>query len=143
MIQIDDPKTKMSMTLETIALRFESLETKIDTLEKQMAVLLGEEKPVKLAKKEKKEKKKEKKPKSDEEDKPKVKRISGYILYSKATREEVKDALAEKLGDEDEKVKSTDIMKELGRMWKELSDEDREQWNEKAKELKEAGSDTD
>ena len=84
-------------------------------------------------KKEKKEKKKAKKDASDDDEAPKKKRTSGYIIFSNATRDEVKDALAK----DDEKPKNTEIMKELARLWKALPDEERAQWNVKAKELKE------
>ena len=39
---------------------------------------------------------------------------------------------------DDEKPENTDIVKELARLWKELSDEDKETWNNKAKEIMEA-----
>ena len=125
----------MTMTLEIVAQR-------IEALEKQMAILMAEKAPKAKTKPEKPEKK-TKKPKSDDEDeKPKSKRVSGYILYSKATRDEVKDMLTTEQNDDDVKIKSTDIMKALGKMWKELSEEEREQWNAKAKEMKD-GSYTD
>ncbi len=112
----------MSMTIEILAQR-------VETLEKQMADLLSEKK-----KTEKKAKKEKKKSKDTDDDEPKKKKgPSGYLLYSKAMRDEAKDKLAK---GSDEKPKSTEIMKELGAMWKALSDDEREGWNEKAKELK-------
>ena len=77
----------------------------------------------------KKSKKSSKNADSDDE-KPKTKRISGYIIFSKAMREEAKATLAE---NSDEKVKNSDVMTELGKMWKALDDEEKEAWNEKAK----------
>tara|TARA_E500000178_G_C16825236_1_gene663437 strand:- start:543 stop:884 length:342 start_codon:yes stop_codon:yes gene_type:complete len=110
------------MTIEILAQR-------VETLEKQMADLLSEKK-----KTEKKAKKEKKKSKDTDDDEPKKKKgPSGYLLYSKAMRDEAKDKLAK---GSDEKPKSTEIMKELGAMWKALSDDEREGWNEKAKELK-------
>ena len=76
-----------------------------------------------------KSKKSSKNADSDDE-KPKTKRISGYIIFSKAMREEAKATLAE---NSDEKVKNSDVMTELGKMWKALDDEEKEAWNEKAK----------
>ena len=114
----------MSMTLELVAQR-------VEVLEKQMADLLSEKK--KTEKKAKKEKKKSKDTDDDEPSKKKKKGPSGYLLYSKAMRDEAKEKLAK---DSDEKPKSTEVMKELGTMWKALSDDEREGWNEKAKELK-------
>ena len=112
----------------------EILNQRVEALEKQLALVL-ENKTSELVKPQKS--KKTKKPKddsSDSEDKPKSKRVSGYILFSNATRDEVRDSLSK----DEEKPKNTDIMKELARLWKELSDEDKEPWNNKAKELKEA-----
>ena len=110
------------------------LAQRVEVLEKQLALLLEtkttEDKQPKKPKKEKKPKKDD----SSDDEKPKKKRVSGYILFSNATRDEVRD----KLADGDEKPKNTDIMKELARLWKELPDEEKESWNAKAKELKES-----
>ena len=108
------------MTLEIVAQR-------VETLEKQMALLLAKNASTEVPKKEKKSKKSD-----SDDDKPKVKRVSGYILYSNAHRDQVK----EELSDGDTKAKNTDIMKKLASMWKDLSDDEKEQWNSKAKELK-------
>jgi len=119
----------MSMTLELVAQR-------VDALEKQMKELLdknaSDEPATKKPKKEKKEKK-EKKSDSDD-DKPKTKRTSGYILYSNAHRDEVK----EELSDGETKAKNTDVMRKLAENWKALDDDGQAEWNAKAKELKEA-----
>ena len=112
----------MSMTLEIVAQR-------VEVLEKQMADLLGDKK------KSDKKAKKEKKAKDTDDDEPKKKKgPSGYLLYSKVTRDEAKEKLAK---ESDEKPKSTEIMKELGAMWKALTDDERTGWNDKAKEPKE------
>ena len=118
----------MSITIDILAER-------VAVLEKQIAVLLSE-KAVDVSKATKdtkatKDNKKSKKVKEDDGP-PKKKRTSGYILYSNAHRDEVKDTMTEG----DEKPKNTDIMKKLAENWKKLSDEDREKWNTKAKELK-------
>lgn len=116
-----------------------SLEARISQLEKQMAVLMAQngidpqltmnsDKKVKKEKG-KKEKVKKEKVESDDE-KPKKKRISGYILFSNAKRDEVKELLSE----DDEKPKNTDVMKELARLWKELDDDEKAVWNAKAKD---------
>ena len=123
----------MAMTnlqiLDLVTQRVEILGERVATLEKQMAQLLSKSDPE--PKKEKKEKK-SKKETSDDEDKPKKKRVSGYILFSNANRDDVKEKLAEG----DVKPKNTDVMKELAKMWKELGDDEKEIWNNKAKELK-------
>ena len=113
------------MTIETLSQR-------IEVLEKQLALLLNTEQETDNSKKPKKTKKS--KNDFDSEDKPKTKRTSGYILFSNANRDEVRDSLS----NDNEKPKNTDIMKELARKWKELSDEDKEPWNTKAKEIKDA-----
>tara|TARA_Y100000816_G_scaffold288946_1_gene274468 strand:+ start:732 stop:1076 length:345 start_codon:yes stop_codon:yes gene_type:complete len=110
----------------------EILSQRIEVLEKQLALLLNTEQETDNSKKPKKTKKS--KDDSDSEDKPKTKRTSGYILFSNANRDEVRNSLTK----DDEKPKNTDIVRELARKWKELSDEDKEPWNAKAKEIKDA-----
>ena len=63
-------------------------------------------------------------------DKPTKKRTSGYLLYSSENREAVKT----KLTADGTKLKNQDIMTELGAMWLALSDEERAEWNAKAKQ---------
>ena len=105
-----------------------SLEMRVEVLEKQIAQLLSDkttdDKP-------KKKPKKEKKADSDD-DKPKKKRTSGYILYSNSMRDEVKEALTL----DGEKPKNPDIMRELAKNWKALSEDEQEVWKAKAKEIK-------
>ena len=121
----------MSMTLEIVAQRVAALESQMSELSSKMEELVKV-----VSKKEKKEKKEKKAKKdavsSDDEDEPKKKRVSGYILFSNANRDDVKEKLAEG----DEKPKNTEVMKELAKMWKELGDDEKEVWNAKAKELK-------
>ena len=87
----------------------------------------SEDKPekTKKAKKEKKEKKDEK------EDKPK-RSPTGYLLFSKDARASVKEELTEKLG-EDEKLKPQDVVSAIAVRWKALEQEERDEWNSKAK----------
>ena len=87
--------------------------------------------PEKPSKKEKKDKK---------EDKPKKKRVSGYILFQKAARELAKQSLEAAAEEDEPKIKQSAILSELGKMWKALSDEEREEWNEKAAEQKASDS---
>jgi hypothetical protein len=114
----------MSMTIELVAQRLE-------VLEKQMAMLLADKTTDDSDDKPKKKPKKEKKADSDDE-KPKKKRVSGYILYSNASRDDVKEALTV----DGDKPKNPDIMRELAKNWKALSEEEQEVWKEKAKEIK-------
>tara|TARA_Y100000591_G_scaffold303911_1_gene300142 strand:+ start:108 stop:464 length:357 start_codon:yes stop_codon:yes gene_type:complete len=116
------------MTLELVAQR-------VEILEKQMAALMADKttEPTVPTKKSKKEKKKSTKSDSDDEA-PKKKRVSGYILFGKAERDNVKAEL-EAAADADTKVKSTEVMKRLGELWKDLPEATRDEWNAKAKEL--------
>ena len=114
----------MSMTLEIVSQR-------IAELEKQMAAVLVkidfDGKDDKKPKKEKKEKK-EKSPKGEKADgEPKKKRgLTGYLLFSKEKRPEVKEELGE--------VKPTEVVTEVAKRWKALTEEERAAWNERAKE---------
>ena len=116
----------------------ELLTQRVDVLEKQIALLLTDntlhDNTKAKTKKDKKEKKNSKSSNdSDEESKPKKKRVSGYLLYSSAMRDDVKKDL---FGDD--KPKNSEIMVELGKRWKALTDEEREEWNTKAKDIKES-----
>ncbi len=109
------------------------LTQRVELLEKQLSAVLAKTDDVKEVKPNKEKKpKKEKKDDSSDDDKPKKKRVSGYILFSNATRDDVKT----KLTTGDEKPKNTEVMKELASMWKELTDEERGEWNTKAQEIK-------
>ena len=116
----------MSMTLELVAQRIAALESQMSTL----LDTANADKNVKKVKKVKKAKTTD--TDSDGEQPAKKSRISGYILFGKATRDEVKAELFP----DGEKVKSSQVMTELGKRWKALTDEERDGWNAKAKELK-------
>jgi len=131
----------MTMTIEMLNARVETLvkedvrkTTRLETLEKQVALLLkggNTEVEVKKSKKEPKTKKSKEESSSDEEDKPKKKRgTNGYIVYSKSVRDEV----IAKLSVGEEKPKNTEIMKQQAAMWAELSVEEKAQWTAKAKD---------
>ena len=113
------------MTLEMVAAR-------VAILEKQMADLMSEEKPKKETKKEKKEAK----VKTDE---PKKKRgVSGYLVFAKEMRETAKENLV-KAGNET--AKPTEVLTEVAKMWRELDDEGKEEWNDKAKAINSGSED--
>ena len=127
------------ITMSTIQM----LEARVETLEKQLAMLLKDQVvDVKKSKKSKdtdevvvKEPKKSKKskdePSSEDEDKPKKKRgTNGYILFSNANRDDVK----EKLHVGEEKPKNKEVMKELAQMWQGLDATEKAGWTAKAKE---------
>ena len=105
------------MTLEIVAARIEELERQTDRV-----LELLEEKEAKA--------KGEKKPKAEKPEKPKRRGTTGYILYSKTNRAEVKAEM--------EGAKPTEVVTALAKMWKELSEPERQEWNARAKEANEA-----
>ena len=62
---------------------------------------------------------------------------TGYLMFCKELRPDVKAALEELLED-GEKLAPTDTVKELAAQWKGLTDEERADWNKKAADNKEA-----
>tara|TARA_B110001452_G_scaffold201436_3_gene171523 strand:- start:33 stop:374 length:342 start_codon:yes stop_codon:yes gene_type:complete len=110
-----------------------TLEQRVEILEKQMATLMPAQAESTKSSKTKKGSKAKSADSSDDE--PKKKRSpSGYLLFSNAMREDVKVALA----DGDEKPKPQAVTTELARRWKELEQDERDEWNTKAKAMKEA-----
>ena len=109
----------MSMTLDLAYQR-------IAELEKQMTAVLAKLEENKEAKP--KKAKKEKSPKKEKADgEPKKKRgMTGYLLFSKENRAAVKEELGE--------VKPTEVVTEVAKRWKALTDEERTAWNVRAKE---------
>jgi hypothetical protein len=125
--------------VEALAMRIDTLEKsdkaaamRIDALEKDIALRfnVGDANVVK-GKKEVKPKK-EKKAKPGPDDKPKEKRVTGYILFSNDVRDDVKTQLS----GADDKPKNTDVMTEIARQWKALDPKDRDDWNAKAAKAK-------
>lgn len=92
----------------------ETLTKRLDALEQQIALLSNTETKTSL--------------KTPKADKPK-KKPSGYNLFCKEMRNTAKTALQ---NDSTGEFKPTDIMKRLGSMWKDLTDDQRLEWNSKA-----------
>ena len=109
----------------------EILAQRVELLEKQLADMLKNNN-TETKDKQTKTSKKQKTSKKDSPKKERVKSTTGYIQYSNAHRDEVKELLA---SESDEKPKNTDIMRQLASNWKQLSDDDKAVWNEKANEL--------
>jgi len=128
--ELEERMAKQNAELE------EKMASHLCHLEEKMAKIELAIKPVVVKEKKEKKDKKEKKEASDD-DKPKKKRTSGYILYCGSIRPEVKERLAAECGN-DEKPKTTDIMKELARLWQELEVDVKEGWKVKAQELRES-----
>ena len=124
--------TTTTTTTTTMATTIDMLSQRLEILEKQIATIIENKTDEVEKPKKPKKSKKAKEESSDSDDKPKPKRTSGYILFSNATRDEVRDNLT----NDDEKPKNTDIVRELARLWNELSIDDKAPWNAKAKEIK-------
>ena len=121
------PPNQMSMTLELAVER-------IVELERQMADVLKrlDEPAVKPAKETKAAKKSPKKEKPDGE--PKKKRgLTGYLLFAREKRAEVKADLGD--------VKPTEVITEVAKRWKAMTDDERVTWNTRAKEEGEVSDD--
>ncbi len=81
------------------------------------------------------------KQKTETTDKPKTKRgTTGYLMVTGELRKEVTDEMAQSLAD-GEKLKPSQVVTELAGRWKALSDEEKAEWNEKAKTKNAAESD--
>jgi len=113
---------------KTTSMRVDALEK---TLASQLTVQpkpLDDKKKDKEDKKEKAVAKKEKKAKADPAD-VKPKRVTGYILFCNSNRDDVKT----KLSIDDEKPKNTEVMTELARLWRAIDQDEKDEWNAKAK----------
>jgi len=113
-------QTQMAMTNEQLTKMVEALNKRVVELEKINGVVLE----VADDKKPKKEKK-EKKP----VDPNKPKKTSGYLIYSNSVRAEVKDQLIAGGGE----GKPKEVVQAIAAKWKELGDDGKAVWNEKAK----------
>jgi hypothetical protein len=83
--------------------------------------------------KEKKEEKKKEKKEKKEVDPNKPKKTSGYLLYSADVRQQVKAKLIEDGGE----GKPKEVVQAIAAKWKQLKDEEKALWNDKAKAIKE------
>jgi len=115
----------MSTTLELVAAR-------VALLEAQLAEVMELVKPTK--------EKKEKKEKNEKSEEPKKKRgVSGYLMFAKEMRPEAKQLLID-CGNET--PKPTEVLTLVAKQWRELGDEEKGEWNEKAKAIN-SGSDSE
>tara|TARA_B100001741_G_scaffold253590_1_gene215688 strand:+ start:90 stop:476 length:387 start_codon:yes stop_codon:yes gene_type:complete len=115
------------------ATNVQMLTERVELLEKQLAAITKNDNSNSNTKNTKTSKKGSSK--KDSPKKERVKTTTGYIVYSNSFRDEVKQHLTSLLTDDEvKKPKNTDIMKELARMWKDLNDDEKIVWNNKAKE---------
>ena len=115
-------QTQMAMTIKQLTKMVEALANRVEELEKQNDVV-----EKKGGEKEKKEKKDKKEKKVVDPNKPK--KTSGYLIYSNFVRAEVKEQL---IADGNE-GKPKEVVQAIAAKWKELGDEEKAVWNEKAK----------
>lgn len=110
--------TDFYISLVTIIMeaRVAELENKVKHLMEQIGVDMPE--------------KKNKSKNSTTEESKKKKSVTGYLLYANDTRASVKQSL---IDTGTENPKPTDVIKEVAKLWKSLTDEDRHTWNLKAK----------
>ena len=113
-------QTQMAMTIEQLTKMVEALTKRVQELEKLNGVV-QEVVDNKKTKKEKKEKK--------VVDPNKPKKTSGYLIYSNSVRAEVKEQLIAAGGE----GKPKEVVQAIAAKWKELTDEQKAVWNEKAK----------
>ena len=73
-----------------------------------------------------------KKPKAKKDETKPKRAPTGYLMYSKDVRALVKEELTAALG-EDEKLKPQAVVSAIAVRWKALSEDDRGEWNTKAK----------
>ena len=122
--------TMTDITLQVAMTKIAELESNYANL---LQVLQANNIDFDLATTTKKSKSSKKTGKTDKTDKPK-KPISGYILFSKESRELAKTNLVQHNGDQ-YVLKNSDVMVMLGKMWKELDEDTQKSWNNKAKNM--------
>ena len=112
------------MAAKQLEMRVAELEKIVAGLNAKADALVAPEEPTKT------KSKKEKAPDDDTPKKPKAK--TGYLVYSSEKREEIKQLLENETG---EKPKPKDVISKLGATWKTLTDEEKEVYNVKAKDM--------
>ena len=108
----------MAMMIEQLAKTVDALTKRVEELEKDNEGAVEEPKKTKKEKKEKKL-----------VDPNKPKKTSGYLIYSNSVRAEVKEQLIAGGGE----GKPNEVVRAIAAKWKELGDEEKAVWNEKAK----------
>ena len=81
-------------------------------------------------------------PKVNKDGTPRKKRATcGYMIFSNEKRSETREALLEEAGED--KLAPGAVVKELGRLWKELEESEREAYNKQAKDKDSSASSSD
>ena len=115
------------MSIEKANERVKELEKKMSEVMRRLEMKEEKEKPTGKEKGKGKGKEKGK----SKEDKDKKKRgMTGYLLFAKEKRPEVKEELVE---GGNESPKPTEVITEVAKRWKAMSEEEQGEWNERAK----------
>jgi high mobility group protein B1 len=126
----DDRSDEMEKYIKMAAddkARYEDENKKKNVVDSTDDELVEEDKPeTKKVETKKVDSTKVKKVKKVDETKP-SKNVTGYTYFCQTNRESVKD--------DNPEMKATEVTKELARLWKELSDEDKKDWSDSAKEI--------
>tara|TARA_B100001094_G_C18017977_1_gene713607 strand:+ start:217 stop:573 length:357 start_codon:yes stop_codon:yes gene_type:complete len=110
----------------TEEMSIEKANERVKELEKQMSEVMR-----RLEMKAEKGKEKGKEKEKGKVDKDKKKRgMTGYLLFAKEKRPEVKEELVE---GGNESPKPTEVITEVAKRWKAMSEEEQGEWNERAK----------
>ena len=105
-----------------------SIENRVAELEEQVKILME-----KLGSATKQTKTKTEKKTENKDGSPKKKRgTTGYLMFAKETRPDAKATL---INDGNDAPKPTEVVTEIAKRWKALTDDERGEWNEKAKEI--------
>ena len=123
---------QMAMTIEQLTKMVEVLTKRVEELEKVNKGAVEEPKKTNAEKRALKEVERAAKAAAKEKksvDPNKPKKTSGYLIYSNSVRAEVKEQLIADGGE----GKPKEVVQAIAAKWKELGDEEKAVWNEKAK----------
>jgi len=113
-----------------------SIENRVAELEEQVKTLMD-----KLGSATKQTKTKTEKKTENKDGSPKKKRgTTGYLMFAKETRPDAKTTL---INGGNETPKPTEVVTEIAKRWKSLTDQERSEWNDKAKETNTSTDDDD
>ena len=126
-----------AITNKQLEARIDELETKLSEMTEKLTIV--ERASVTKTPVVKKEKDA---PKVNKDGTPRKKRATcGYMIFSNEKRAETRAALLEEAGED--KLAPGAVVKELGRLWKELEESEREDYNRQAKDKDSSASSSD
>ena len=126
-----------TMTTKQLEARVIDLEAKLAEMTEKLTIVERA-----TATKEPAAKKEKDAPKVNKDGTPRKKRATcGYMIFSNEKRAEVREELLKEAGDE--KIPPGAVVKELGRLWKELDDDEKAVYNQQAKDKDSSASSSD